>query len=88
MALVQLSWDTVGRRLQQLLPSEQILGEKCHNISEHCMDPDAGCEEEVDLEVGICLAELSDLQVCEDDLQVYEGDLHGPGPGEVPASCQ
>ena len=52
------------------------------------MDPDAGCVEEVDLEVGICLAELSDLQVCEDDLQVYEGDLHGPGPGEVPASCQ
>ena len=44
--------------------------------------------EEVDLEVGICLAELSDLQVCEDDLQVYEDDLHGPDPGEVPASCQ
>ena len=64
------------------------LGEKCHNISEHCMDPDAGCEEEVDLEVGICLAELSDLQVYEDDLQVYEDDLHGRGPGEVPASCQ
>ena len=52
------------------------------------MDPDAGCEEEVDLEVGICLAELSDLQVYEDDLQVYEGDLLGRGPGEVPASCQ